>query len=612
MLINSPNISGSLTVTGNATISGSLTVAGGISAAITGSATTASYVEYNNIANKPTLVSGSEQVSFNSITDKPTLVSGSSQVTYSGLSGIPAGIVSGSAQVSFNGITDKPTLVSGSEQVSFNGIVDKPTLVSGSAQVTYSGLSGIPSGIVSSSAQVGGYGIFATTGSNSFNGSQVVTGSLTVTGQVVAQTLNVQQVTSSIVFSSGSNIFGNSLSNTQQFTGSVSVTGSFTVTTAGTELQVTNTGVNLGNISTDNHNVTGSLRVSGSMAVTGVGTFSSSVTATQFITGGTPSNTAGFTNSFYAESNVPSLTLSNTGTNAGKFTLGATNGGFGIWNNTTSTYPLFINSSNNIGIGTTSITTSRLRVEGATSEGQSIADFVSNDTTASATYHRGIRVLAPTLPVGDKILMSVGVADSTLNMGQFYFNYVGNGSTSNFLSLGLFAVDEVLNITGAGNVGIGTTSPGVALHVIRPLGQNCIAIGESGSNQRFVFGQESSYTGNYINSTNIDLKLTTFRDGGTGGTILFYTSTDTNPAERLRITSTGTVQPGANGTQDLGTSSLRWATVFTSDLSLSNGIGDYTIVEGENDLFLYNNKQNKVYKFLVEEVDSSTATPKKS
>jgi hypothetical protein len=51
---------------------------------------------------------------------------------------------------------------------------------------------------------------------------------LTVTGQVVAQTLNVQQVTSSIVYSSGSNIFGNSLGNTQQFTGSVSVTGSLT------------------------------------------------------------------------------------------------------------------------------------------------------------------------------------------------------------------------------------------------------------------------------------------------------------------------------------------------------------------------------------------------
>jgi hypothetical protein len=56
--------------------------------------------------------------------------------------------------------------------------------------------------------------------------STSVTGSLTVTGQVIAQTLNVQQVTSSIVYSSGSNIFGNSLANTQQFTGSLQVSGS--------------------------------------------------------------------------------------------------------------------------------------------------------------------------------------------------------------------------------------------------------------------------------------------------------------------------------------------------------------------------------------------------
>jgi hypothetical protein len=138
--------------------------------------------------------------------------------------------VTGSLTVT-GGITGSTTTAS---YVEYTGVANKPTLVSGSAQVTYSGLTGVPAGIVSSSAQVGGYGIFATTGSNQFNGSQAVTGSLTVTGQVVAQTLNVQQVTSSIVYSSGSNIFGNSLDNTQQFTGSVSMTGSLTVNGAGT------------------------------------------------------------------------------------------------------------------------------------------------------------------------------------------------------------------------------------------------------------------------------------------------------------------------------------------------------------------------------------------
>jgi hypothetical protein len=260
MLIHNADITGSLTINGipfnSGSFSGSFRGDGSQLTGITG-ATTASYVEYSNVGNKPALVSGSEQISFNGIVDKPTLVSGSAQITYSGLSNIPVGIVSGSTQISFNGITDKPALVSGSSQitysglsgipsgivsgssqVSFNGITDKPTLVSGSAQISYPDLSNIPNGIVSSSTQITGYNIFATTGSNTFNGAQTITGSIfgtgsltidgciTATGQIVAQTINVQQVTSSIVYSCGSNIFGTSLANTQQFTGSLQVTGS--------------------------------------------------------------------------------------------------------------------------------------------------------------------------------------------------------------------------------------------------------------------------------------------------------------------------------------------------------------------------------------------------
>ena len=91
--------------------------------------------------------------------------------------------------------------------------------------IEYANIDGKPA-LVSSSAQVLEYNIFATTGSNGFNGDQAITGSLTTTGTIVAQTLNVQQVTSSIVYSSGSNIFGNDVSNTQQFTGSLQVSGS--------------------------------------------------------------------------------------------------------------------------------------------------------------------------------------------------------------------------------------------------------------------------------------------------------------------------------------------------------------------------------------------------
>ena len=252
-------ITGSNQFSGSQTVTGSLTVTGTITGTVAGTTATASYVEYTNVANKPALISGS------------------AQVTYSGLTGVPSGIVSGSSQV------------------------------------TYSGLTGIPSGIVSGSAQISDFGIFATTGSNGFNGSQSITGSLTVTGQVVAQTLNVQQVTSSIVYSSGSNIFGNSLGNTQQFTGSVSVTGSLAVAGTGTfsgalSLNSSANRVNSGNelrfyrtdngiytqlydggaangFVLDNRNGDGfSFQTAGTnqlrIASTGAATFSSSVTAT--------------------------------------------------------------------------------------------------------------------------------------------------------------------------------------------------------------------------------------------------------------------------------------------------------------------------------------------
>jgi hypothetical protein len=76
------------------------------------------------------------------------------------------------------------------------------------------------------------------------------------------------------------------------------------------------------------------------------------------------------------------------------------------------------------------------------------------------------------------------------------------------------------------------------------------------------------------------------------------------------ITAAGYMLPSANATYDLGSSTLRWRNIYTNDLQLSNGIGDYTVVEGEDDLFLYNNRTGKTYKFLLQEVDPSTVPPK--
>lgn len=76
------------------------------------------------------------------------------------------------------------------------------------------------------------------------------------------------------------------------------------------------------------------------------------------------------------------------------------------------------------------------------------------------------------------------------------------------------------------------------------------------------------------------------------------------------VISARDLNPVANNTHDLGTADLRWRNIYTNDLNLKNDLGDWTIVEGEEDLFLYNNKNNKVYKFALVEIDPRDATPK--
>ena len=74
---------------------------------------------------------------------------------------------------------------------------------------------------------------------------------------------------------------------------------------------------------------------------------------------------------------------------------------------------------------------------------------------------------------------------------------------------------------------------------------------------------------------------------------------------------THVVKPDGNNTRTLGTSSARWSDIFTNDLHLSNKggsnkvdntWGDFTIQEGVEDLFLINNRNGKMYKFMLQEV----------
>jgi fibronectin-binding autotransporter adhesin len=139
---------------------------------------------------------------------------------------LPSGLVSGSSQISYTGITDVP-----------NGIV------SSSAQVSFTGITDVPSGLVSGSGQISDLG-FATTGSNTFRGDQVISGSLLGStlndGQIriFSDTFNsgaVKMNISSSAPSAQSNIiFGGAVSPTpSQQTGSIVISGSNNIVMGG-------------------------------------------------------------------------------------------------------------------------------------------------------------------------------------------------------------------------------------------------------------------------------------------------------------------------------------------------------------------------------------------
>jgi hypothetical protein len=135
-----------------------------------------------------------------------SIVSGSSQITYASISSIPAGIVSGSSQVT-------PLLPTGVVSGSAQTIVNLPTgTISGSSQVTYASISSIPVGIISGSSQLSG---------------------TSITDLTIINLTTVNQ-TASVVFSSGSNRFGDFGDDIHSFTGSVKISGSIATIGAST------------------------------------------------------------------------------------------------------------------------------------------------------------------------------------------------------------------------------------------------------------------------------------------------------------------------------------------------------------------------------------------
>jgi hypothetical protein len=321
----------------------------------------------------------------------------------------------------------------------------------------------------------------------------------------------VQTVTSSVIYSSGSNVFGNNIANTQRMTGSVTVTGSLAVVTNGTEFQVTSTGVNLGNALTDSHIISGSLRV----------------------------NPSG----------------------------------------------LFVSSSGNVGIGTSSPNTYTIAPQLVVDSGANGGGLtIKTGTTSSTTNYGG-----------------VFFADGTTGSEQYrgFIQYSHNFNTlSDCLILGT-AGTEKMYITSTGNVGIGTSSPANKLDVraasatidnyqtIHAFSTDSAAIDKGGG---IALG------GYYNGTTSIAMfgSIVGRKANGTSGNYDGYLAFGTNAqatgvVERMRISSNtyGTLLAVGTDTPTNGGSAASWITINGSTAgSYSGGLA-----------FAYNSAA-KVYQFF--------------
>ena len=107
--------------------------------------------------------------------------------------------------------------------------------------------------------------------------------------------------------------------------------------------------------------------------------------------------------------------------------------------------------------------------------------------------------------------------------------------------------------------------------------------------------------------------------GGAGDGLTFTRNYDGTKSNALildrdaNLTAGGHIYPSSNNTYDLGSTTNAWRNVYTNDLHLSNmsgggndvdgTTGDWTIQEGEENLYIINNRSGKKYKFNLQEVN---------
>ena len=225
-------------------------------------------------------------------------------------------------------------------------------------------------------------------------------------------------------------------------------------------------------------------------------------------------------------------------------------------------------------------------------------------------YHDGSNSYVKENGAGNLKLLGNNLVLKNSADGETYVECANNGAVSLYYdnSAKLATTSGGINVTGTvtcdGLSCVGAASIESAAGVLKLKDND----GGSSANTSYVEGiaNDNSSVWYVGHGTSADNNL--YLSNQVNGDINFRTGAGTKAV----LQSDGHFRPAANNTYDLGTSSLRWRNIYTNDLNLSNEggandvdgtWGNWTIQEGEDDLFLLNRRNGKKYKFNLTEVN---------
>ena len=124
---------------------------------------------------------------------------------------------------------------------------------------------------------------------------------------------------------------------------------------------------------------------------------------------------------------------------------------------------------------------------------------------------------------------------------------------------------------------------------------------------------ELKQTSSVVSLSTLKLQYNTESYSTTNVPLPHISSTSGNTEVDQQLTVAGDILPSTDGDKDLGSTTKRWDNVHTNDLHLNNEgsqgnevdgtTGNWTVQEGEEDLFIINRKTGKKFKFKLEEIE---------